>query len=397
MKVRLFYGFTLVELLVVIAIIGTLIALLLPAVQAAREAARRMQCSNHLKQIGIGVHNFHDTLTGLPPMTVGNNWCETPTGSSLGIRNGGSGTASAGHSDTYDGVTMFGLILPYIEQNALYDVITNPTAAVGSGVPFTATAWWFANMQTSNPDMVKAFGSVSTYRCPSRRGGGTLIAIGTETPTWDSYFWGPQGDYVMIANMYTGGRNENNAATGGHNWYCNYCPLTVGQTATHSDHITHSHAAFRPALWENRDLSNNAQKAIAAWQPRDSFAWWADGTSNVVILVEKHVPATHVGICGGTSTATRGDCSILTAGVWRSASSMRDARKYIARSPNDTSYDATSALSHGYGGCHPGVCMFLVGDGSVRPVANTTPVSSGSSLDLIMDVRDGIQATLPGL
>ncbi len=95
-------AFTLVELLVVIAIIGVLIALLLPAVQAAREAARRSQCTNHLKQMGIGIHNFHDTKNGLPPAAI-------PGGNNA------------------SGVTFWGLLYPFIEQMNLFNLVMSRT------------------------------------------------------------------------------------------------------------------------------------------------------------------------------------------------------------------------------------------------------------------------------
>jgi prepilin-type N-terminal cleavage/methylation domain-containing protein len=122
-------GFTLVELLVVIAIIGVLVALLLPAVQAAREAARRSQCANNIKQIGLALHNHHDTFGTLP----------------IGVR------ARWGQTWQWE-------ILPYVEQQALYDVLIKPIDDNG---------WYGGTDERSLRIVQLAQTPVPTFICPS--------------------------------------------------------------------------------------------------------------------------------------------------------------------------------------------------------------------------------------
>ena len=110
-SIRLKRGFTLIELLLVIAIIAVLVALLLPAVQQAREAARRTQCRNNLKQIGLALHNYHDTFNAFPP-----SYLITPNAATAPM-----GPASVNSGDSGPGWTGLVCILPQIEQANLYN------------------------------------------------------------------------------------------------------------------------------------------------------------------------------------------------------------------------------------------------------------------------------------
>ncbi|MBA3312997.1 MAG: DUF1559 domain-containing protein [Planctomycetaceae bacterium] len=117
-------GFTLIELLVVIAIIAVLIALLLPAVQQAREAARRTQCKNNLKQLGLAVHNYHDTYGRLP------------------IQRGGTSTGNY-QTGNENELSAFIPLLPYFEQGPLFQQISSPGTKTGGGAiqPFGPSPW----------------------------------------------------------------------------------------------------------------------------------------------------------------------------------------------------------------------------------------------------------------
>jgi prepilin-type N-terminal cleavage/methylation domain-containing protein/prepilin-type processing-associated H-X9-DG protein len=144
------HAFTLVELLVVIAIIGVLVALLLPAVQAAREAARRTQCGNNLKQLTLALHNYHDTYQSFVYRRGGTQVPNTNDGSNRGRLSG------------------FIPLLPFIEQKAMYDNIAQGDP--GIGVPPQGKVAWNSWPTTSGAKHIGWNDSPDSLLCPSDNG-----------------------------------------------------------------------------------------------------------------------------------------------------------------------------------------------------------------------------------
>ena len=176
-------GFTLVELLVVIAIIGILVGLLLPAVQAAREAARRMSCSNNFKQIGLAIHNYHSAFKSMPTQRGGTSGPDVswPPSNTFLHNN---------HQLSF----LVGLT-PFCEQQALWEQISNPLNDADDN---PVDIWPAMGPTIDNHDQYTPWVTeVPTFRCPSDPGSG-LPGYGRTNYGacgGDSYY-SPFGDYV---------------------------------------------------------------------------------------------------------------------------------------------------------------------------------------------------------
>jgi prepilin-type N-terminal cleavage/methylation domain-containing protein len=278
---RLRLGFTLIELLVVIAIIGVLIALLLPAVQKVREAANRTHCANNLKQIGLAVHNFHDTYGGFP--NNGNMWY-------TGVSYDSSGSPQ---NYKYQQAGWGFQILPFIEQDNLYklsdmldasgNLTTDPKLAVnvsplgknlpGGGVNPDQSFWggltgtYTVNYKLGDiPNM--QWGAVrktpiKTYYCPSRR---PAAAYGSPAFGVTDYAATSPGPVPMSHNS-AGQYNEDI------NGLVNSWPATESDWQYGREHGVIPHG-------------NNWQDGAL----KHTFASVSDGTSNTLMIGEKWLP-----------------------------------------------------------------------------------------------------------
>jgi prepilin-type N-terminal cleavage/methylation domain-containing protein/prepilin-type processing-associated H-X9-DG protein len=161
-------GFTLVELLVVIAIIGVMVGLLLPAVQAAREAARRMSCSNNFKQIGLGIHNYHSAYNRMPTQCFGTR----PAGAHHWW-----GEADDGNRNR---LSFLVGILPFVEQQALWEQISNKdprntdnvAGGIRGGWGTPARPWNAYGPTPDRREYIPWSTEIGGFRCPSDPGKG---------------------------------------------------------------------------------------------------------------------------------------------------------------------------------------------------------------------------------
>ena len=235
-------GFTLIELLVVIAIIAVLIALLLPAVQQAREAARRTQCKNNLKQLGLALHNYHDTYKKFPLNRMGNRNSIPANFGSLG---------------------WMAMILPYIDQAPLYNTI-DPTDQ-------TATNGKEAIISGSATNVAARRKIITAFLCPSNPQEALVTNQSGGGDDWGSGLDGGRTDYVGNMGWMTAAHRD--------------CPQGI------------YNGNYQGAAWADADWGVSTPggpstlggcNGVIGWQGCVGISQVSDGTSTTLMCIEDH-------------------------------------------------------------------------------------------------------------
>lgn len=248
-----FLGFTLVELLVVIAIIGILIALLLPAVQAAREAARRMQCTNNLKQQGLALHNYHDSIKCFPPGVLYLEDLDT------------SENHSIGGIKTYCGMVGWpAFLLPYIEQQALFSQIDFSRTMYTDCIPHPyclgSSKDDFQKPDGDPVNEVPCTSAPSTFICPSTpasRTKGSQKDYGIVSNDWGERcpINTPTNRTQVVVFYHNSGKALGSVTDGTSNTFAVLEKSSVvKQNAAMNDNL-HSDSAYNPFIFENHSAT----------------------------------------------------------------------------------------------------------------------------------------------
>jgi len=341
-------GFTLIELLVVIAIIAVLIALLLPAVQSAREAARRSQCVNNLKQIGLAIHNYHSVNDALPPGGE--------------VRSGGTvaGYPSLGWVNGPQNFGMKVRLLPYMEQQPMYNAVNFQVSAIWNTGPASDYAPYCIDGEFINSTV--AVSRIASFVCPSDGN----IPGGNE----------PQGKGVSYANNQ--GLNRYNSG-----W-----------------------SSSGPTYFQGDDGGLNKTRSFATIQDGTSntvmFSEWVKGKGantvfglNIVYQngpgVDK-VPQNITGVPANIQVAAKCQNTPLDPNnvwdykgeVWLLHDSGRGGGYYHIQTPNKKScnccgYDTIVGASS----YHPGGVNVLMVDGSVKFIKDTVSQATWYALSTI--------------
>jgi len=329
------HGFTLVELLVVIAIIGILVALLLPAIQAAREAARRAQCVNNQKQLALGLQGFHDAYKRFP---AGRKGCDGQTMADLnldGVLEAVPDCQNKGN-DTYgddlgrSGASGFARILPYLEEQQLFELLhVNDLAIWGTGV-----GW------TSDPDVQQALHQrPDVFLCPS-----------------DSDLE-PYADYTHSFPA------RPLAATGG---------ITPGSYALCMGHLGPPNAAVLipdsnpPRTWELKYTNTG----VFVYARPFKISQITDGTSKTIFVGE-----TLMGHAAASSNiwsnGNRANLLRSTANPLNTPVGFDGGGGLMSNPPPTPPIGCDNCVNGSFASRHPGGAVFAFGDGSVTFISDS--------------------------